>query len=196
MNRSRLLPLWIIALLSMPLLADPGARPDQESDPDQLNLSWQMSSGEHRINGVSHQMQWSARARPNGAVLLDLRIPIESLRSGDAQFDEEMRRAVVASQHPLLEIEGIIVAGSPAIFSGVVRLHGNERPFSTPLSINRSGRQLALGGNFEIDLSAFEIEPPIFDSIRCDPRVVVDLAALLTIWDHAVTSGGLINARP
>jgi len=191
MLRSSLLVSALVLLAAAPLRAQ-----ETESDPDQLTLRYSGQAGRRAVNGVAHKLEWSVVALQGGAVRVSLRVPVDAFESGDPGVDARLQQALESARFPFVEVDGIAQTLSlPVRFTGVVRLHGQTRPFAAVLSLARAGGQLAVSCSLGLDLGGFGVERPSLDGALLDPKLEVEFSALLSIQPQAIASGGFVNSN-
>ncbi len=186
----------ILASALVLLAAAPSRAQEAESDPDQLVLRYTGQAGRRALTGVAHKLEWSVVSLQGGAVRVSLRVPLDAFESGDPGVDAKVQEALESARFPLVEVDGIAqTLALPVRFNGVVRLHGQTRPFAAVLSLARAGGQLAVSCSLALDLEAFGVARPWLDGAQLERNLEVEFSALLSIQPQAIASGGFVNSN-
>ena len=103
----------------------------------------------HGVSGASSTMEGKAVLKPDGVVLVMVRVPMASFDSGERNRDADMRDAVEAHRFPFVVFKGTArLDGSVPprrsrgrcrrSMEGEVELHGVRKPVVVPLTIELS----------------------------------------------------------
>jgi polyisoprenoid-binding protein YceI len=182
------------ALATALCAAAPLRAQEVDVDPDQLVLKYSASAGPRAISGVAHTLEWSVATLAGGSAKVLLQVPLDAFQTGQPALDAAFQKALEAESYPVLEVEGIAKAGAlPVRFAGVIRLHGEQRPFTALLAIARAGEKVAVRTTLTIDPDTFGVERPTIGGAQLDRTITVDASLVLRINPQAVVSGGFVN---
>ena len=111
---------------------------------------------------------------PYGA---QLRIPVASMKSGNALQDVEMRRRFDTRRHPEIQVDVVRgrVRRQPGEYhaTAVVTMHGVAREISGDVHIRVHGHTMMIEGEHELNIEDFDIDAPRLLLLRMEPRVTV-----------------------
>ena len=96
-------------------------------EPEEVLITYAMKRGGQQVSAVSHELEWTFLMLDNQRAKMRVRVPVESLDSGDAAFDSALRKAIGSAKHPLAQIEGIAKHGrldGTLELAGIARLAG------------------------------------------------------------------------
>lgn len=109
-----------------------------------------------------------------------LRIPINSLTSGNQVYDAELMRRVDARLYPnaVLELRGASPVGATGRYhvNGDLTFHGVTRNLGGTVAVHVDGDgRMVVEGEHVLDMRGFEITPPTVAILRIYPDVRVQL---------------------
>jgi polyisoprenoid-binding protein YceI len=120
-----------------------------------------------------------------------LRIPVASLRSGNALYDAELHTRLAVHRYPVVDVEldeAQAVGGARYKVAGRVTLHGVTCTLVGGVTLTLEGNRLEVTGEEVIDIRQFGIELPTVLMLRIYPEVRVRLQ-LLAHEDERVLEG-------
>ncbi len=170
------------ALLALLLTAALPSGASFSVDPAASTIRYTVVHKLHRVEGVTHEMEARAVVKDDGSVLVMVRVPMASFRSGDGNRDEHMVEAVDAGKFPFVVLKGIVHLGpareapaSPVTLDGGVALHGVATPVKVPttLTVERDGAVRARGA-FDVSLDAHGVQRPSLLFVKIDDDCHVD----------------------
>lgn len=153
------------------LAAALGARADEyQAEPDQVLATLDARVGGAEISAVSRTLEWSALSTEEGAAQLHLSFPLESFAA------DGRRLAPLLRTSDALDLEGTV---SGSRFTGLITVHGVQRPLEMPFALTRSGPQMIVQAAFTFAPGDFGIALPgvvaveVFARLRASPRAVL-----------------------
>jgi polyisoprenoid-binding protein YceI len=155
-------------------------------EPEEVLITYAMKRGGQQISVVSHELEWTFLMLDNQRAKMRVRVPIETLDSGDADFDSALRKAIGSTQHPLAQIEGIAKHGR---LEGTLELAGVARPVTVHLHAERAPGGASAVASLAIDLRDYSI---VLKGV--DPHVEIAVIARFPVGANAVLAGG--STRP
>jgi hypothetical protein len=155
-------------------------------EPDEILITYAMKRGGQRISAVSHQLEWNFLMLDDHRARMQVRVPVDSLESGDAEFDSALRKAIGSAEHPIAQIDGIARHGR---LDGTLELAGVVRPVKVHLHAERAAGGAAAVASLAIDLRDYSIALK-----GVDPRVEIAVIARFPVSANAVLAGG--STRP
>ena len=139
----------------------------------------------HQVEGRSREVEGKAVVREESLVISQVRVPVASFRSGDANRDSHMLEAVQAGSFPFATWKGVIrlgpggeVPAAPAVMDGEVEFHGVKRSLSVPVRIAaQPDGSLRVQATFEVSLDAHGVDRPslLFVKVNDACSVAVDI---------------------
>ena len=140
----------------------------------------------HQVEGRSREIEGKAVVREESIVISQVRVPVASFRSGDANRDSHMLEAVQAGSFPYATWKGSIrllgpdgeIPPEPAVMDGEVEFHGVKRRLSVPVRIALlPDGSLRVQATFEVSLDAHGVDRPslLFVKVNDACSVAVDL---------------------
>lgn len=139
----------------------------------------------HQVEGKSREVEGKAVVREESIVLSQVRVPVASFRSGDANRDSHMLEAVQAGSFPFATWKGSIRLGpggeippAPTVMDGEVEFHGVKRRLSVPVRIGvMPDGSLRVQATFEVSLDAHGVDRPSLLFVKVDDacKLAVDL---------------------
>jgi len=155
-------------------------------EPDEILITYTMKRGGQQISAVSHELEWNFLLIDGHRARMQVRVPVHSFDSGDADFDSALRKAIGSAEHPFAQIDGIARHGR---LDGTLELAGVVRPVTVLLHSERAGGGTAAVASLAIDLRDYSI-----DLKGVDPRVEIAAIARFPVGANAVLAGG--STRP
>jgi polyisoprenoid-binding protein YceI len=175
----------IASLIALALAATLPAGSSLTVDPAASTVRYAVVHKLHAVDGQSSQIEARAVAQPAGKVLVMVRLPVASFRSGDANRDEHMLEVLEAGKYPFVVFKGVAQLGAdgtvpagPLEVRGEVEFHGVSGPVVVPVTIDATpDGGLRVRGAFEVSLDAHHVERPslLFVKVEDACRVVLDL---------------------
>jgi polyisoprenoid-binding protein YceI len=135
----------------------------------------------HKVDATSKEAEGKAVLRPDGTLMVEVRAPVASFKSGDGNRDEHMLEVMNVGAHPFVVFKGVgrLPDGNgPLQLQGQVELHGVKTPAPVSLSLAaQPDGSLRVEGSFDVSLDAHGIERPslLFAKVDDACRIVVDL---------------------
>jgi hypothetical protein len=136
----------------------------------------------HPIHARTNEIDGEAAGEVRDGVVVLERNPtgyaevrVAALRSWNPVEDLAMRRAVHASEHPLLRYELVSADGGPKTFllSGALTMHGVRKGFETEVDVSLADEWLTVEGEHTFDVRDFGVTPPRLMALRVYPEVRV-----------------------
>jgi len=118
-------------------------------EPDEVLITYTMNRGGQQISAVSHELEWNFLMLDEHRARMQVRVPVDSFASGEADFDSALRKAIGSAKHPLAQIDGIARHGR---LDGTLELAGVVRPVTVLLHSERAAGQAAAVASLAIDL--------------------------------------------
>jgi len=75
-------------------------------EPDEILITYSMKRGGQQISAVSHELEWNFLLLDEHRARMQVRVPVDSFDSGDAEFDSALRKAIGSAEHPLRRSTG------------------------------------------------------------------------------------------
>src|SRR6266850_754584 len=104
-------------------------------EPDEILITYAMKKGGQQVSAVSHELEWNFLMLDDHRARMQVRVPVDSFVSGDAEFDSALRNAIGSAEHPLAQIDGIARHGR---LDGTLELAGVVRPVTVLLHAERA----------------------------------------------------------
>src|SRR6266446_1347120 len=123
-------------------------------EPEEILITYAMKRGGQQISAVSHELEWNFIMLDHQRARMQVRVPIDSFDSGDAEFDSALRKAIGSAEHPIAQIDGIARHGR---FDGTLELAGVVRPVRVRLHAERAAGGAAAVAPLAIDLRDYSI---------------------------------------
>ena len=155
-------------------------------EPDEVLITYTMNRGGQQISAVSHELEWNFLMLDEHRARMQVRVPVDSFASGEADFDSALHKAIGSDKHPIAQIDGIARRGR---FEGTLELAGVARPVTVRLHAERAAGGAAAVASFAIDLRDYSI---VLKGV--DPHVEVAVIARFPVGANAVLAGG--STRP
>lgn len=120
---------------------------------------------------------------------VDFYVDLETLDTGNAKRDKDMRLTLETKDYPFAEFFGSITSEFDAsaqvkqevIVEGVFKIHGKEQKIVVNGQLTPNGDQMTLAASWILKLEDYEIEPPKLLFIKVDQEQEIELNAVLTI---------------
>jgi polyisoprenoid-binding protein YceI len=154
-------------------------------DPAASTVRYALVHKLHAVDGQSSQIEARTLVQPEGKVLVMVRLPVTSFRTGDANRDEHMLEVLEAGKYPFVVFKGVARIGAdgalpagPLEVRGEVEFHGVSRPVTVPVTIDEApDGGLRVHGTFEVSLDAHHVERPSLLFVKVDDscRIAFDL---------------------
>ncbi len=140
----------------------------------------------HTFSGTSENLTGLIDLE-NGTV--DFYIDLETLDTGNAKRDKDMRLTLETEKYPFAEFFGSITSDfDPSLqqaqavtVEGVFKIHGKEQNIEVNGQLTPDGDQIKLTAGWILLLEDYEIEPPKLLFIKVDQEQEIELNATLTI---------------
>jgi polyisoprenoid-binding protein YceI len=171
------------ALLALLLAAGLPAGSSYTVDPTTSTIRYTVVHKLHQVDGQSREIEGRALVREDGAAVAQVRVPVTSFRSGDANRDSHMLESVQAGQFPFVTVKVILRLGAsmnlpdgPVSVEGEVDFHGVKTRTAVPISVVRQpdGR-LHVHGGFDVSLDAHGVERPSLLFVKIDDACHIDI---------------------
>jgi polyisoprenoid-binding protein YceI len=107
-----------------------------------------------------------------------LEFPVESLKSGNALEDRELRRRIDARRYPAIagDLKSMKMTNEPAQYtvSGDLTFRGVTRTYEDTMTLGMlDDRTMTLAGQSTFDIRDFGMEPPRILMLKVQPEVTV-----------------------
>jgi hypothetical protein len=150
-------------------------------DPAESSLKYTVIHKLHKVEATSKQVEGKAVVRGD-AVLTEVRAPVTSFRSGDANRDEHMDEVMSVGTYPTVVLKGILPVASGELPQGSARmnaqveLHGVKKAYQVPVTITpRPDGSLHVTSTFDVSLGAHQVERPSLLFVKIDDACHVDV---------------------
>ncbi|MGC4121592.1 MAG: YceI family protein [Myxococcales bacterium] len=141
----------------------------------------------HKVAAESREVEGKAALTSDGKVQVQVRAPIRSFKSGDANRDSHMEEVLETSKHSHVTFKGVGQLTAPASFpavtevtlQGQLEFHGRKRAENVPVKVEwASATEARVKASFSVSLDAYEVERPslLFIKIEDGCTVGVDVA--------------------
>src|SRR6267143_6806713 len=70
-------------------------------EPEEILITYALKRGGQQISEVSHELEWTFLMLNDQRAKMQVRVPVHSFDSGDADFDSALRKAIGSAEHPL-----------------------------------------------------------------------------------------------
>ena len=128
---------------------------------------------------------WNDLQSPGRLEVFDLTIPAVSLKSPKGDLEENLRKALKATEHPditfsLAKLDG---ASGALMASGTLRVAGVAREVTFPIKTVRNGDNLAVTGVLDVLMPDYGIAPPkaMLGMIKAGPGITVTFDLLIAV---------------
>ena len=128
---------------------------------------------------------WNDLQAPGRLEAFDLTIPALSLKSPKGDLEENLRKALKATEHPditfsLTKLDGALGALRA---SGTLRVAGVAREVTFPIKTVRNGDNLAVTGVLDVLMPDYGIAPPkaMLGMIKAGPGIKVTFDVLIAV---------------
>lgn len=168
----------LIALILASAAAAPGT---WTVDSAQSALRYAVNHKLHKVDATSKEAEGKAVVRPDGTLMVEVRAPVASFKSGDGNRDEHMLEVMNVGAHPFVVFKGLghLAHGDAQLqLQGQIELHGVKAPAPVSLSLEaQPDGSLRVKGSFDVSLDAHGIERPslLFAKVDDACRIEVDL---------------------
>lgn len=175
---------WTIAALLALYLAVPGAaaRADQQVwRTTASDVSYKLVHKFHTVTGTSHSVEGAAAIGDDSA-RVQIRIPVKSFESGNANRDAHMLEVVDGAAYPFVSLRGQVPANTlPAVGSrGKVKLnaeldfHGVKERRQIEIEIARPNpKQLFARFQFPVSLTKHKVERPSLLFVKVNDEITI-----------------------
>ncbi|MFV1883810.1 MAG: YceI family protein [Balneola sp.] len=144
----------------------------------------------HTFSGTSENLTGLIDLE-NGTV--DFYLDLETLDTGNAKRDKDMKLTLETEKFPFGEFFGKITSEFDAASNeaqdvtveGVFKIHGKEQNINVNGQITLDGNQLKLTAGWILKLEDYEIKPPSLLFIKVDQEQEIELSAVLTIKEDS-----------
>jgi polyisoprenoid-binding protein YceI len=113
------------------------------------------------------------------APILHVEFPIDSVRSGNALQDREMRRLVDAGRFPKVtgDLRSVDSIAPPNRYraGGDITLVGRTRTYGAEFTMTSDGESITVEGELAVDIRDFGLKPPSLLILKVDPILRVSL---------------------
>jgi len=158
-------------------------------DPATTSIHWTLNTTVHTVHGTFKLKSGSFKVEPatgdcNGLIVVDA----TSGESGDSSRDKRMHSAVIESaKYPEItfrptHIDGKIDLSAPGTVtvSGVLNLHGQDRPLQITVNLQPQANAVALATHFTVPFVAWGLKDPSTFIFRTDKDVTLDVGTTIT----------------
>ena len=132
----------------------------------------------------------AALIRSSGVGGVVVRVPVNSLRSGKATLDKNLRRAMRAEEYPYVRFQLARYTPEPAAApgdtvgiraEGTLTIAGSARPITLEARACSAGEGVWLEGSYALRMSDYGIRPPtmMLGTLRVNDRITVRYRLLL-----------------
>lgn len=156
-------------------------------DPASSTLAYTVVHKLHKVDATSREVEGKAALLADGKVQVQVRAPVRSFRSGDANRDAHMEEVLETSKHAHVTFKGVGQLTPPSAFpavtevtlQGQLELHGRKRAEAVPVRVEwTSANEARVTASFNVSLDAYQVERPSLLFIKIDDAcaIGVDLA--------------------
>jgi polyisoprenoid-binding protein YceI len=128
---------------------------------------------------------WNDLQAPGRLEAFDLTIPAVSLKSPKGDLEENLRKALKATEHPDITFSLTKLDGAPGALmaSGTLRVAGVAREVTFPIKTVRNGDNLAVTGVLDVLMPDYGIAPPkaMLGMIKAGPGIKVTFDVLIAV---------------
>lgn len=153
--------------------------------PAQSSIRYGVTHKLHAVEAASAEIEGKAVVREDGSVVAQVRVPVASFKSGDANRDTHMLEAVEAGTFPFATVKLLLrLAPGREIPEGAVPadaevdFHGVKRRATIPVTLVRQpDGTLRARATFDVGLDAHGVARPSLLFVKVDDacRMTVDL---------------------
>jgi polyisoprenoid-binding protein YceI len=128
---------------------------------------------------------WNDLQSPGRLEVFDLTIPVVSLTSPKGDLEENLRKALKATEHPDITFSLTKLDGGPGavIASGTLRVAGVAREVTFPIKTVRNGDNLTVTGVLDVLMPDYGIAPPkaMLGMIKAGPGIKITFDVLIAV---------------
>jgi polyisoprenoid-binding protein YceI len=156
--------------------------------PDRSRVWLEATSSVHPIHGEATGLEgWIEADVTDGRVdfgntpKIQVELPVDRLKSGNALEDAELQRRIDAKRFPTIRGEVREVkesAGGQYRVRGDLTFHGVTRPVEGEVSVKTDGDSLVIEGEQTFDIRDFGVDPPKILMLKVHPDVKVRVRAV------------------
>ena len=178
-------PLFALALLPAVAAAQAPAQPPVLAvDAARSTLTYNCVHKLHKFAGVSKQVEGRARLLDGGKVQVEVKAPVASFDSANANRDAHMKETVEAARCPTVELKAVgelaWAATFPATvektFKGQLLFHCEKQALDLPVKITfESATTARVQAQLAVGLERFKIERPSLLFVKVDDAMKVDV---------------------
>ncbi len=158
-------------------------------DPAQSVIRYTVIHKLHQVEGLSREIEGKALVREDGSAVAQVRVPVASFHSGDANRDSHMLEAVEAGTFPFVTVKVALqldptkeLPESPAPMEGEVAFHGVKRRLTVPITLVRLPTgELRARGSFAVSLDAHGVQRPSLLFVKVDDACQITLDLVLRL---------------
>ncbi len=158
------------ALMALLCAANPGGL---HLDPSaRQTVSFTVQHPLKDVSGKTHELEGAARLLPDGAIQVEVRASVSSLRTGNVELDDELALLLEAGRFPYVTVRALVpppagrrLCGTTVDVAARVRidLHGKRQTFPAKVRVAYGATgQATVAGQFVIELPDFGIEAPTY----------------------------------
>ena len=174
------------ALLALLLVAPPPAG-TYAVDASRSVVRYTVIHKLHEVDAASREIEGKAVVRDAATAVAQVRVPVASFRSGDANRDAHMIQAVEVGKFPFVGVKALVQLerpgsppGEPLSAEVEVDFHGVKRRATIPLTVSRlPGGELRVQGRLDASLDAHGVERPSLLFVKVDDACRIDFDLVL-----------------
>jgi polyisoprenoid-binding protein YceI len=172
-------------LLALMLSAGLPAGSSYTVNPARSTIRYTVVHKLHEVQGSSSDIEGKALVREDGSTLAQVRVPVATFRSGDANRDTHMLEVVQAGKFPFATVKVILPLGpdlelpeKAVMADGEIDFHGVKKRTTVPITFARQpDGSIRARGSFDVSLDAHGVERPSLLFVKVDDscRIHLDL---------------------
>ncbi|MEQ9265323.1 MAG: YceI family protein [Balneolaceae bacterium] len=139
----------------------------------------------HNFTGTSENLVGQVNLDEN---TIDFYIDLETLDTGNAKRDKDMRITLETKDYPFAEFFGQLSNYDPSssqeqavTVKGTFKIHGKEKEVEIDGTLTKTGDDLLVKAAWILNLSDYEIEPPRLLIIKVDEEQEIEINAILKL---------------
>jgi polyisoprenoid-binding protein YceI len=141
----------------------------------------------HQVEGASSDLEGKAVVREDGSAIAQVRVPVSTFRSGDANRDTHMLEVVQAGRFPFVTVKAVLRMGTggefpvgPVPAEAELDFHGVKSRATIPIRLTRQADgTLRVQGGFDVSLDAHGVERPSLLFVKVDDACHIDVDLVL-----------------
>ena len=135
----------------------------------------------HEVKGTSTKLEGKALLQPDGSARVQVRAPVASFESGNANRDAHMREVTHELQHRYVSVKATLAGVSVPLaeaaqktINATVELNGEKQEVPIQVTLSPDGPRVKAHLSFPISLTAFKVDRPELLLIKSNDDVRLD----------------------